>query len=218
MIVALVGGKGGVGKSTLAVCLAAEWFQRGRRVLLVDLDPQGSVMTWAEVATEAGNHGTPDAVSLGDNVRKALPGLAADYDIVVLDCPGRMAKRVAGALMVADVALLPCSGSTTDVWAVAETVDVVEQARELRPELLSAVVLNRIQRTTTMGRAAREALESLPIPVLSTALGLRVAFAEALAAGEGVTAWAGGSTAANELRRLADEVEDLAMSVPHAAE
>ena len=208
MIIAMVGGKGGVGKSTLSVCLGAEWHQRGKRVLLVDLDPQGSVMTWAEVAAEAGNE-TPDAVALGDNVRKALPGLARDYDVVVLDCPGRMAKRVAGALMVVDMAVMPCSGSTTDVWAVSETVEIVEQASELRPSLVAAIVLNRIQSTTNMGRTAREALSEVSPVVLRTTIGQRIAFAEALAAGQGVTTWAGGSLAALELRRLADELEGL---------
>ena len=50
MIIAITGQKGGVGKSTTAVCLAVAALSRGMRVLLVDADPQGTVRTWGEVA------------------------------------------------------------------------------------------------------------------------------------------------------------------------
>ena len=56
MIIALTGQKGGIGKSTTAVCLAAAAMQRGLRVLLVDADPQGTVRTWGDVAGEAVVH------------------------------------------------------------------------------------------------------------------------------------------------------------------
>lgn len=209
MIVAVAGQKGGTGKSTIAVCLAAEWHQRGRRVLLVDADPQGTVQTWAEVATDAGHVG-PVVQSMGDNIRRDLPTLADAFEIVVIDCPGRAGgKRTAGALLVADVVLLPCGPAAPDVWALAASIDGVREAQALRPELRAAIVLNRSDRSA-MTKGAREALADAEIPALARSLGSRVAFGEALAAGLGVTRYASGSVAANELRRLADEVEDLA--------
>ncbi len=56
--------KGGVGKSTLAVAFAAELNARGRKVLLVDADPQGSASSWAAVAAELGNE-TPTTIAMG---------------------------------------------------------------------------------------------------------------------------------------------------------
>ena len=48
MIVAFLNQKGGVGKTTLALHLAGAWSARGRRVLVVDADPQASALDWAD--------------------------------------------------------------------------------------------------------------------------------------------------------------------------
>lgn len=47
MIYALLNHKGGVGKTTLAVHIAAALAKRGRRIMLVDADPQGSALDWS---------------------------------------------------------------------------------------------------------------------------------------------------------------------------
>lgn len=209
LIVAIAGQKGGAGKSTLAVNLAAEWHARGFRVLLVDADPQGTAATWADVAADAGKQ-APPVVSVGENLRRDVPRLAEAADVVVLDVPGRSGgARQAGALMVADVVVLPCGPSAPDVWALGGSVDVVREVMTLRPELRACVVLNRADRSA-MSKQARGAVDGLGLPVLSQSLGARVAFSEALAAGQGVTAYAPGTVAANELRRLVDELETFA--------
>ena len=50
----LVGGKGGVGKTTLVTSLAGEWAKRGKRVLVVDLDPQGHATLWLREKNDGG--------------------------------------------------------------------------------------------------------------------------------------------------------------------
>ena len=66
MIVAIAGHKGGTGKTTIAATIAAELQARGHSVLLVDADPQGTAITWAEMAERAGHEG-PTTVAMGDN-------------------------------------------------------------------------------------------------------------------------------------------------------
>lgn len=203
--ITLAGAKGGVGKSTLTIHLASEWMRRGHRVLVVDADPQGSALAWSEVAAEAG-HPAPDVVAVGDNLRQALPGLSEGYDMTVVDLPGRQSKRVAGALALSDFAALPCQPMPADLWAIAETVDAVKLTQEVRPDLQAMIVANGLA-NTTLARTARASLESAGLPVLAASLGRRVAFAEAMAAGQGVTSYAPGSTAAVELMALVDEIE-----------
>lgn len=207
MIITMCQSKGGTGKSSLAVHLGTEWFSRGHRVLVVDADPQGTALTWAEVAAEHG-HPTPSVIAVGDNIRQAVPEVADQYDVTIIDTAGRHSKRLAGALMLADLALLPCQPSPPDVWAMADTVETVLAVQELRQELQAWTVINGRTRTA-LSRSTRAALERAALPVLSASLGQRVAFAEALAVGQGVTDYAPSSTAASELRTLADEISEL---------
>lgn len=209
-VLAIAGEKGGTGKTTLALNIASELHARGRRVLLVDADPQGTSTTWAGIAAESGVDG-PTTIAMGEQLRAQLGRAVEGYDWCVIDCPGRGGKRQVGALMVADVALLPCGPSPADAWALGASVDLIGEVREMRPELRAAIVLNRCNRTA-IGKSTRDAIAQLTttLPTLRSTLGDRVAFREALASGDGVTGYASGTVAANELRRLVDEVETLA--------
>jgi len=217
--IAIAGQKGGTGKTTLAVNVAAELHARGQRVLLVDADPQGTAITWAAVAAESEKAASlcPPTIALGDNLRAQLPGMLRGYDWCLIDCPGVGAKRQASAFMVADVALLPSGPSPADAWALAESIELAQNAAELRPELRIRIAINRADRTA-IGASTRKAIEELGIPMITSTIGDRVAFREALAAGVGVTRYASGSVAANEIRRLVDELEQLAVRSVGAAE
>lgn len=207
MIVALTGQKGGVGKSTLAICLAAELLHRRHKVLLVDADPQGTIRTWGEVAAEAGR-ALPSIVSMGSTMHRPeqLPTVRQGYDDVIIDCPPRHGDIQRSALMVADVALLPCGPSSADAWALAASIDLINEARALRPELEVRIVITRKQVRTALGRAAREELAKSGIELMKSELGYRIAFAEALGAGQGVTTYAPRDAAAEETRALVGEL------------
>lgn len=208
MIVALTGQKGGVGKSTTAINLAVEALARGKRVLLVDADPQATARTWGDVAAEAG-HAAPTVVAMGANMHKPgqLPAMAEAYDLVVIDCPPRHGDVQRSALMIADLAILPCGPSAADAWALASAIEVVQEAQVLREELRACVLLTRKQGRTSLAKGARTVLESSGLSVLSTELGQRIAYQEAIAAGMGVTTWSSRDAARKEISNLLDEIE-----------
>lgn len=207
-IICVAGQKGGAGKSTIAINLAAHWHSRGFRVLLVDADDQGTTRTWAAVADEQG-HDRPVVVAMGEGIKRDLPKLAADYDVAVVDLPGRLAARQVGAIAHSDVVVLPCGPSTPDVWALAESAALVEDVRALRDDLAVVVLLNK-RAATAESKTAIDAIATVGLPVLGAALGLRVAFSETLAAGQGIGTYAPSSMAALELRNVADELEQIA--------
>lgn len=211
VVIAFAGQKGGSGKTTAALAVAAEWHARGRRVLLVDADAeQGSARTWGAIATEAGR-GAPTVIAMGAGMHRAdqLPALAAGYDVVVIDCPPRHGDVQRSALMVADLVVLPCGPSAVDAWVLTESVEQVNGSRTLRPELRAVVLITRKVARTAIGAGARETLAQFGLPVLAAELGARVTYQEAPAAGQGVTVYAPASPAADEVRVLVSELESL---------
>lgn len=210
MILAFAGQKGGAGKTTAAVCCAVEWVCQGKKVLLVDADPQGSSRTWGEVANEGG-HPAPTIVAMGADLHKPgqLPALAASFDIAIIDCPPRHGEIQRAALMVADLVVLPVAPSGLETWALGESLDLVSAAQVLRPDLKAVLLLSRMVPKTTLGAGARKALSEIGVPLLSSVLHFRIAYNEALAAGQGVTRYAARSIAAEEIRALVKELEGL---------
>lgn len=207
MIIAVVGQKGGVGKSTVAVCLGVCATERGYNTLLVDADPQGTVRTWSAVAAENRLPAPTLAVMGADMHREGrLTGVAERFDCTIIDCPPSHGEVQRSALMVADVALLPCGQSGNDVWALTSSLDLVREARELRPSLGAAIVITRKQARTALGREARSALAPAGMSVLRAELSYRVAYQEAMARGAGVTSRRR-DPAAREVQDLFDEVE-----------
>lgn len=214
-VVALTGQKGGVGKSTLAICLAVEAMHRGLRVLLVDADPQATARTWGDAAIGAG-HPAPTVVAMGATMIHPgqLDALVGSYDLVVIDCPPRHDETQRAALMLSDLALLPCGPSSAEAWALASSMELVTAARRVRPELRAAVAITRKKPRTALGKSAREELAEGGLPVLATEIGDRVAYQEAIGFGLGVTTYAPRDPAAAELRALYDEIFSMKKEAP----
>lgn len=207
-IISWAGRKGGAGKSTLAIATTAELYRRGHNTILVDLDPQRSSVTWGDIAEEnAEGDDFPPVVFMREELKVRLPEIRDHFDYVILDAPGRSDSLQDTAIVLADLALLPATPDTTDVWAVTESVDLIRQAQKRNPTLNGAIVLNKIRATTAEAKHARETFEPTGLPILNTEIGYRVAYSRFASAGAGVVEYSGKSSkAGQEVTSLVDEI------------
>lgn len=201
LVVVVAGLKGGIGKSTVALNVATALHRAGHRTLVVDADSQATLRTWAGKAAEAGHDGPPVVGLDGRNLRRDLERVSAGFAFVVVDSPPRMGTEARAAMLAADLVLLPVVPGAADVWALQETIAVLDDARGIRPELRAAIVVNRSDRTA-LATMTKGAVADVGVPVLDAALGARVAFGESTLAGLGVVDYAPTSQAADEVRAL----------------
>jgi chromosome partitioning protein len=208
-ILAIANMKGGVGKTTVAQTLACFLMGEGKRVCLVDADPQGTSRVWAEKAAELGRD-VPPVVNLGGAraMHRELTRMRGEWDMLVVDCPPRLGAETRAAMAVADVVLLPVSPGVADLWALQDTLLLLEEARAFNNGLEARAVLNRFD-TTLMAKGIAASLGAAGVDALDARLTARVTFSEAMAEGRSVLSYAPASKAAFEARRFGREVEAL---------
>lgn len=205
MIIAVVNSKGGVGKSTVSVHLAAWLRSQGHSVVLADCDTQQSSSQWireADPEIKAVRLENPDVI-LND-----LPGISQDADFVVADGPGSNTETSRALLLRADMAIVPCKASMLEVRALAKATEVLRQAQDIRsgkPEAI--IVLSMVGRNYRLTNDMKDAAASLHLPLAKTALTLKQIYADAPGQGTVVGSMgARGQEAANEVEQLFREI------------
>ena len=207
MIVALLNQKGGVGKTTLAVHVAAALAVKGR-TLLLDADPQGSAVMWSSQREDA----PPFTVTAlaKPTIHRDIEQIAHGYEHVVIDGPPRASDLARSVIMAADFILIPVQPSPYDLWAAQETVELIQEAMTYKPHLKAAFVMNRKTANTAISKSAKDALADLPFPVMTAEIAQRVIFAESAATGQTVTERDPKGAAAREIQAFVTELEKVA--------
>jgi chromosome partitioning protein len=156
--IAVCNRKGGVGKTTLAVGLAA---CLPDRVGLIDLDDNGSALHWMEdldlFDVAAGSAST---------IVQAVPSLADSYDWLVLDTPPNDAEAITAAAAVSDLVLIPMAPSPLEADQLPDTLALLPASQ------LYLVVPSRVRRSTSAGKTIQQLCADAGHPVSATVLPL----------------------------------------------
>jgi chromosome partitioning protein len=176
MILTLGNKKGGVGKSTSAVYLAS-LFARSGRTLIVDADPQGSILSWSE---EAGEDFPAAVVQWATrDLAKRVKEVAGDYAHIVIDT-GRSATEddpiLRQALMVTDHLVVPFAPSLMDVRELGRVLQMADDLAAIHV-VATHLLLTKVRVGTNSARDARAGLATQGLPLLDAQVSLLEAYA-----------------------------------------
>ena len=210
-IVGIIQVKGGVGRSTIATNLAAV-FSIKQPTALIDCDlPQGTSASWYAVRKAELPPANLTLATARDY--RQLVGLAEElsrqHRFLIIDAPPRIAEMTLAIIAMSTLSLVPLGASAAEIWSTADLLETIAAARQYRPDIDARIVWNRFRGNTReaveMSAAARK---ELGLKELTTRLGYRVAYSEALARGLSVDEWLD-RTAHTEILALAAEVQGI---------
>ncbi len=203
-IVTIAQQKGGAGKTTMAAQLAVSYARAGKRVGLIDIDPQGSLSMWYQVRQALVNGdgaGITFVQASGWRLSNELDRMKRDVDLILVDSPPHAETDVRIAVRAADLIMVPMQPSPMDLWATQPTLDMAKKEKSA-----ALVVFNRTPPKGKLVDAVRKKIIEADLPVAATVLGNRVAFAASMMEGKGVAESNPRHTATKEIKALADEI------------
>lgn len=212
-IITVANQKGGAGKTTVAMQIAATAARRNLRTAVCDADPQGTALRWA-AASEVDRVFPADVFSLaaaGKQLHRELVRYVDRYDLLVVDCPPSVESVAArSALLVSNLALVPVIPSPLDVWASVGIRELIDACALNNEGLEARIVLNQVEPRTTLAKEVIEALQEFGIAILESRLGHRTAYRASAAFGQSVHEFGTqAATAIEEVEGLTSEVLTL---------
>lgn len=198
-VVAMISRKGGAGKTNLAVHLAACAEGKGIAAGIIDLDPQGTATKWGMRREENALRSGAEVMSAQPAGVRRLLDTARDAGakLMIIDTAPHADSIAVDAARAADFVLIPCRPAIADIEAIPASADIARLAKTP-----FAVVLNSVGAQGTRENEARQELQRLGLELAPAALGQRVAYADAMIPGEGVTEHRNATQAAGEIDSL----------------
>ncbi len=213
-IVAVTNLKGGAGKTTLSVNVAAALAAKGSAVILADADAQATSLAWG-----AAGHlpMRTEALPISGEGAKALEAwlgrlvaLRREAAFLLVDLPPNLGGVTTAALSLADLALVPVPASGLDIQATAKALKLIRGARDVRQGEKPAALLvpSRVDRRTASGREIEAVLSDFR-EMVAPAVTQRAAHVDAFGAGQWIGDYARGSAAHVEIEAVAAMVRRI---------
>ena len=232
-IIAVANQKGGVGKTTTTINLGAYLAALGKKVLLIDIDPQGSTssglgvekrkLTKSIYSVLVGEDKAADAirntsgaeielVSMDNRekvLKSALGELRNHYDYILIDCPPSLALLTVNAITVADSILIPIQGEFFALEGLSQLMNTIKLAKKyLNPSLdVEGVVLTMFDgRSNIVNNVADEILKVFGKKVFATRIPRNIRLVESTSYGLPIMQYEPRSTGSLAYLSLAEEL------------
>jgi len=197
--------KGGSGKSTLASCLGVHWHLQGRKVTVIDADPQSSIARLA--ARERALAGLPVVEDATATAWKTAEELARKGGLVIIDTPGFRSQATLDCIAAADFVLVPVKASPLDIDRMLDTLNTLINGTTREP--MFRCVLTQTTRESVIAKHIRGELIEAGFPVLDNEMTNRVVYAEAALWGATPSIIDEKGVAAREITAIASEVDGI---------
>ena len=210
----LVGGvKGGTGKSTLAVNLGVERARQGKKIILVDADPDQESLS--DYIANRDEHGAMPSVPVvqvkGSTTAKSLQALGRDFDDVIVDCGGFDSIELRQAAQISHAWVVPLNPSQLQIWTMPKLKSVLDEANAMRGDAQLTGWLLGMRISTNPYSSAKDDLQAVAeafpgFRTLRTIVHQRAAFEKAEKLGLAVTELEKPNTSE---RRARDSIREL---------
>lgn len=203
-VVGVIHGKGGTGKSTIAVNVARSLQLRGLGVAIIDCDAQGTAQSWK--ASRAGSEELPAVFGIGkaSALESDVRRLSGSFDACIIDGGAHLDKMHTAAIKASDLVLVPVQPSPTDIWPTEPLVELIQRRREVTGSPEAAFVISRRKVGSRLGESVEDVLSRFELPVWEGTAD-RVAYAEAMGKGRSVVEMSD-AKAAEEIETLTDQI------------
>lgn len=187
-IIVITNQKGGCGKTTVTMNLAAYFAINDSKVLVVDGDPQNSAMGWADGADdEKPFPATMCSLAGTTKPHIEIKKFVNDYDYIFIDCPPSISSNFTDSvLLVADLVIVTIIPSPLDIKATPAIEHLIDKVKSINDSLQAYLLVNMCQPNISIGKDAIEALDDFETPKLKTKLHLRTAYRHAALNGSSV--------------------------------
>ena len=211
-ILAISNLKGGVGKSTIAQNIAAQFAQNGVKVCIADTDTeQKTSVKWASLR-DSSLVSIPVFSIAPEKVSQEILGLKQKYDLVIVDGTPALTELTTRIIILSDLVIVPILPGGGDIWALENFLERYQEAKVTKEsyggKVDIAVIVNRYNERTTLDREVVNAIQDFGVTILATKLANRVSYREATIQGISVHDTKD-EKAKQEIEELTKEIEQI---------